>query len=687
MSDSGSDWDPEELSDDDAFLTAFTSAEPTPIEKARRSRERQSVQHDYEPYRSDTLDDGECIDTFADAYEDCVYPKMHVYERRIRLLYIAPRHTTADLVCQLKVFELATAPQYSAISYTWGEPSAKGILLVNDKKLVGRKNCWYALRQARRSQMSEWYWIDSVCINQEDLDEKSFQVAMMGDIFRKASRVLACIGPHMERSEQMIAQLRNLSGQPASSRTFVDHDIEAATVESFQTRAYWQRVWIIQELLVATKIYLLCGDDMIEFDHTVRSLLFGMTEIDSLAAQLMTDLFSHERDGGGLSLYRLLEISRSRLCFEVYDRLYAVLSLIKQPPGIPPLRPDYRLSPMQVAAQAVYHLELAGCPSVYISDRMSRLMEALELESDQDIITSIEDARRWLSKESDFLYQMKARIKLSVRYLTIESPLTDDGVWSAIAWKPGHYPWGKGALRNLAIELSAGASIRDAPSLVPMKSSYVHVSKDDTAGTRFASMNYPVVMAPGIGSPGDVLAVFPMNEIGGQSKTFLLVLRQYQDKYYRIIAHARLTDRHKLCETTLVKDRMPSHQMSAPRFNLYFDPYDLFVYWLLSPQAEYGHRKNGMLWYDHGDNRHVLDPTGSRWSSYAVAREDCDEASPELELEERAVVAQFAKEEEASGSTQSKAPRSAFSEEEGADLAGSIPNVRKRKLSITAGDG
>ena len=113
----------------------------------------------------------------------------------------------------------------------------------------------------------------------------------------------------------------------------------------------------------------------------------------------------------------------------------------------------------------------------------------------------------------------------------------------------------------------------------------------------------------------------------------------YHEKYYEIVAHALLIDRHELCRAAPTSSETPLLRLSATRFNLYFDPYDLFMYWLLLPPTGGGQRNDDILWTHHDDERYKLGFPGCRWSSYAIAREDYEEASPELEAEERAVVA------------------------------------------------
>ncbi|KAI8169032.1 HET-domain-containing protein [Colletotrichum sp. SAR 10_70] len=113
----------------------------------------------------------------------------------IRLLEVQELDTTAvyGVRCQLTAWPLEHAPGFHAVSYTWGDPEQTTFIHVNGKLLKVRQNCEYALKQARCHGGTRFHWVDAICINQSDHQEKSHQVQMMGRIFKKADLVLACV--------------------------------------------------------------------------------------------------------------------------------------------------------------------------------------------------------------------------------------------------------------------------------------------------------------------------------------------------------------------------------------------------------------------------------------------------------------------------------------------------------------
>lgn len=88
-----------------------------------------------------------------------------------------------------------SAPPYHAISYTWGDPGLTARVTVKGRRMEVRQNCEYVLRQAcwhggggGGGSTSRSYWVDAICIDQGNLEEKGRQVAMMGGIYQAGSR-------------------------------------------------------------------------------------------------------------------------------------------------------------------------------------------------------------------------------------------------------------------------------------------------------------------------------------------------------------------------------------------------------------------------------------------------------------------------------------------------------------------
>ncbi|KAH7325657.1 HET domain-containing protein [Stachybotrys elegans] len=116
----------------------------------------------------------------------------------IRLLRIGPQAVETELGA-LQAFDLSGAPPYYALSHSWahqtGLSSVKmnGISITCNPNIVG---CVQRLKEIK-SQLDpavDYVWIDSICINQDDLPERSSQVAIMGKIYQASIRTLVWLG-------------------------------------------------------------------------------------------------------------------------------------------------------------------------------------------------------------------------------------------------------------------------------------------------------------------------------------------------------------------------------------------------------------------------------------------------------------------------------------------------------------
>lgn len=129
------------------------------------------------------------------------YTKLDSPSHQIRLLSFTWSSKSDNVRCKLQVLNVDDAPGYHAISYTWGDPVTSRTIFIDGLSVAVRENCYYALWQAQNYRMDMHYWIDAICINQDDLEEKSEEVAMMGAIYARATLVLACIGHHYGDSQ------------------------------------------------------------------------------------------------------------------------------------------------------------------------------------------------------------------------------------------------------------------------------------------------------------------------------------------------------------------------------------------------------------------------------------------------------------------------------------------------------
>lgn len=114
---------------------------------------------------------------------------------QIRVLDILPSvSSSAPIRCVLKYVWLKENPTFDALSYTWGRPTPTCTILLNGQKFEALENLEGALHRLRGKITVQTFWIDAICINQKDDNEKMGQIPLMGKIYAQAERVVVWLG-------------------------------------------------------------------------------------------------------------------------------------------------------------------------------------------------------------------------------------------------------------------------------------------------------------------------------------------------------------------------------------------------------------------------------------------------------------------------------------------------------------
>ncbi|CEI61042.1 hypothetical protein FVEN_g11402 [Fusarium venenatum] len=228
--------------------------------------------------------------TVSDAYgreiQQVVYPEL-TQPSHIRILELLPAPREKALEGRLLVVDVDKPPSYEALSYTWADANSDASLC--QRIFIGRGNralpitssCHQALRHLRQELESIFVWVDSVCINQSDLEERSYQVAMMDDVFSRANVVHAYVGEdelgNSRRGTNAVSLLQSIveSTMPPGSEL---RDRARVTLGPFFQRPYFSRLWVVQEVLLARSVILHCGGQStpITWDIVVKAQAHGV---------------------------------------------------------------------------------------------------------------------------------------------------------------------------------------------------------------------------------------------------------------------------------------------------------------------------------------------------------------------------------------------------------------------------
>ncbi|KAK4539347.1 hypothetical protein LTR36_000778 [Oleoguttula mirabilis] len=605
---------------------------------------------------------------YRDAFE---HHPLRDPKHMVRLLRLAQRDSTtskdedagtAAIHWNLTTWRLDQAPEYIAVSYTWGDPANCSAILLNGKDFAVRQACWYVLHQAWQHGIAGYLWIDSICINQKDDTEKSAQVAIMGDIYRKAMQINACLGPHeegsatifevagqyidyasnvlrrakadgslrkilqpMERRGQVeLAVIERsadvglftfsgrvraqLQGRLELNRFFHSYCADqlkrlAEAFYAISERSYFERLWIVQELLLARKAIVFCGESLCDFQdladfRTDLSMYCSQQksgkhsqdyrQIDLNCSRSYDSIVnvSHGWSGAGMGLLELTDYFADFKCFDERDRIYGMLALVDWK-GCPPLLPDYTKSALAVGVQVVTYMCSPAGEEGLVTPQLGSGSASYEQSSHHEwpivSATRIAQGLGLHSQNSDIQRQLQQRRTQEQTVTPSAKPATASEARARIAVQADSFCQ---LFRSATTEgYLAACLVQAGTSLVPIMVE-MHPDFEAGPGPNFKEVAYRNVL----GSNGPCLKVSSWAQPGDYVLSFHssgfdhgLLARQTEDgsTRCRIIGQAIFDEHTVICsggEACSCSCDVAWHPSQDTELRAQFDPEDLLLF-------------------------------------------------------------------------------------------------------------
>ncbi|KAI0443706.1 heterokaryon incompatibility protein-domain-containing protein [Xylaria telfairii] len=242
----------------------------------------------------------------------------------------------------LETYEDDNCPEYEAFSYTWeGEhpeqdneisPCHPVYIGLSWDVIMQTRNCWELLRFARLPHITRHIWVDAICINQSNMKERTQQVAKMGRIYKDSLRVVVYLGPDMVTKPKHRFPRRHRLDQFASGEIrpmSSDGSIMDLDMEKLLARRYFTRLWVIQELILATKIVIRIGDTDFLVDPIITNKLKESQQWSLAKPKTTVPWFKHVTwQTLGTDPCSALELVSSANCSDFRDRLFGILGLM-----------------------------------------------------------------------------------------------------------------------------------------------------------------------------------------------------------------------------------------------------------------------------------------------------------------------------------------------------------------------
>jgi hypothetical protein len=230
-----------------------------------------------------------------------------------------------------------------ALSYTWGDLQGdKQTVYINGETCEATENL-YSFLCYFRVDLGNHYghtylWIDQLCINQDDVDERSRTVRFMSDIYSRATSVIAWLG-HEKKTVEAAKYFR-----------------ESHNLVILLNNAYFTRSWIIQEVLLARRVRFLCGTFWVLYEELVDAFVIGLKKVvkqvhtRSATYIMYWSLGERGTPENNRSLVRCVLMYSDNHCSNPRDKVYSLLGLVEQEEV---LVVDYAKSVSEVYVDAV----------------------------------------------------------------------------------------------------------------------------------------------------------------------------------------------------------------------------------------------------------------------------------------------------------------------------------------------
>ncbi|KAF9881453.1 hypothetical protein CkaCkLH20_00599 [Colletotrichum karsti] len=259
----------------------------------------------------------------------------------------------SPVVCRLVHLPFGQRPKFEALSYTWGDDNPNNAITVDGCKFEVRSNLLDALRFLRRQVSQDaLFWIDALCINQKDADERNRQLRMMGQIYFRASQVIVWLGRKYSKFQETIERISAESPTANDEETEQDisertqnkiKDVESALLAKLVSDDYWDRLWIIQEIGQNDEKKVCFGTTSMSWENFIHTV----THHSHFNGEgpLRLDRHLKEKYTGSHTLRRLLVEHRLAKCKDRKDKVYGLVVLAADGHGFPM---DYRKSLMEI---------------------------------------------------------------------------------------------------------------------------------------------------------------------------------------------------------------------------------------------------------------------------------------------------------------------------------------------------
>lgn len=198
-----------------------------------------------------------------------IYEPLSSPKEMIRVMRILPGIEGQPVQCFVHAEQRSSA-KYEALSYVWGDPTLRRFIMINGTRISVGKNLYDCLVHLRRPTTDRELWVDTLCINQADSDERSQQVLLMGDLYKNAAQVVIWLGLDVNGVQDLFCeasehhQTNSNAAEHTSLRPDQSENLDA--IQHLLGSPWWSRVWTVQELILGSSTIIQCGEHSLPWE-------------------------------------------------------------------------------------------------------------------------------------------------------------------------------------------------------------------------------------------------------------------------------------------------------------------------------------------------------------------------------------------------------------------------------------
>jgi hypothetical protein len=340
----------------------------------------------------------------AQARDNEIFPYQILARDQIRLLTV---HLIENESFRLSLehYPYDTALKYDALSYAWNPLDAangppKIQVLCNATSFEMSSNLYQAIKSLAKLGLCRPIWIDYICINQNNIKEKEWQLPLMGQYYSRAKMVWIWLGLSNSNSDLAMKAMARLALELPTLRVSLpvtdawlrekklplENDGLWDGIDHIYTREWFNRLWTMQEFVLAVQTIFVCGLEVATGAEVVtvaqESVRLGLVALsrrgriphvgykDGYHFPTFNSRYREAIDDhGSISLHLALQLARFKEAkgSQKHDRVYALLGLLHTD-VIEQIPVDYDLPWWKMYVEV-------GKVSLKVSDHLDLLMQ------------------------------------------------------------------------------------------------------------------------------------------------------------------------------------------------------------------------------------------------------------------------------------------------------------------------